>query len=139
MEFLVVCLLFITFTCFLKYREARDEVKDYEYRFKRRSHEYDTECPDCKANETALRDALEAYHSTSSVYRKAALYIDALERQYQAVLRENTILRSGKGGVQRQLSKNVIKDLLVLCHPDKHDNTELSGKMTRWLIQQRKK
>ncbi len=31
-----------------------------------------------------------------------------------------------------------IKQLLMLCHPDKHDNSSLSTEITKWLLSQRK-
>jgi hypothetical protein len=43
------------------------------------------------------------------------------------------------GGDVSPLPLATIKKLLALCHPDRHDNSELSNEVTRWLINQRKK
>ena len=32
-----------------------------------------------------------------------------------------------------------MKDLLLLCHPDKHQNSNRSEEITRWLLELRKK
>jgi CMP-2-keto-3-deoxyoctulosonic acid synthetase len=38
-----------------------------------------------------------------------------------------------------QFSKSELKELLTLCHPDKHDNSEISNKLTRLLLKEYKK
>lgn len=30
----------------------------------------------------------------------------------------------------------MLRKLIILCHPDKHNNSELSSEVTRWLIEQ---
>ena len=146
MEFLAVLfggtslvLLFFSFFTIYRLHESEAQVEYYAQKAMGHQAKHDASCTECASYLRALDSALNAYHTTNEAHSKAAMYIAVLKRQYEATLQENAILRSRQGGVRRQLSKNIIKDLLVLCHPDKHGNTELSGKMTRWLIKQRKK
>lgn len=39
---------------------------------------------------------------------------------------------------QKQLDDAMIQRLLRLCHPDKHNNSETSNEVTKWLLSQRK-
>lgn len=39
---------------------------------------------------------------------------------------------------QVNFSDDLIKQLLQLCHPDKHGNSSLSNEVTKWLLSQRK-
>jgi hypothetical protein len=41
--------------------------------------------------------------------------------------------------VEVAIPSAMFKKLLMLCHPDKHGNSELSHEVTRWLIEERKK
>lgn len=36
------------------------------------------------------------------------------------------------------IANDAIKDLLMLCHPDRHNNSERANRITRWLISVRK-
>jgi len=39
---------------------------------------------------------------------------------------------------QNKLPQDVLKKMLVLCHPDKHGNSPVSNEVTRWLLERRK-
>ncbi len=34
-------------------------------------------------------------------------------------------------------TKDLLPELIRLCHPDKHDNSSLSNKVTKWLLSQK--
>jgi hypothetical protein len=38
-----------------------------------------------------------------------------------------------------KISADILHKLIILCHPDKHNNSELSNKMTVWLLEQKQK
>jgi hypothetical protein len=37
----------------------------------------------------------------------------------------------------RPIPKDILDRLIRLCHPDKHDNSEMATKITQWLLEQR--
>lgn len=37
------------------------------------------------------------------------------------------------------LTESTISDLLMLCHPDKHNGSARSERITKWLLEQRKR
>lgn len=39
---------------------------------------------------------------------------------------------------QTQIDKRIVMQLIRLCHPDKHQNSPLSTKVTQWLLKQRR-
>lgn len=38
---------------------------------------------------------------------------------------------------QQKIPEDMMKRLLMLCHPDKHGNSTLSNDVTKWLLKQR--
>lgn len=38
-----------------------------------------------------------------------------------------------------KLPADILHKLIILCHPDKHKNSELSNSMTAWLLEQKHK
>ena len=58
----------------------------------------------------------------------------------QRELREQVRATNGRLDlIKQQLAKGDeihgrLRDLLLLCHPDKHSNSEKSGEITRWLL-----
>lgn len=43
------------------------------------------------------------------------------------------------GGKKPQVPQEKIQQLIRLCHPDKHQNSELATELTRWLLDMRKR
>lgn len=41
--------------------------------------------------------------------------------------------------VEATIPPDLMRDMLFLCHPDKHGNSEKSTRVTQWLLSQRKK
>lgn len=73
-------------------------------------------------------------------------YNDLLNRWNQLTAQWNTLVNqvNAKGGPSflrnesTQFNKQEIRDLIKLCHPDRHDGSELAQVMTRKLLQLRK-
>ena len=42
-----------------------------------------------------------------------------------------------RGGIK--LTRTIVMDLIALCHPDKHGNSEKATRMTQWLLEVREK
>jgi hypothetical protein len=40
--------------------------------------------------------------------------------------------------VHSGIPENMFRKLLMLCHPDKHNNSPLATEVTQWLLEQRK-
>lgn len=63
------------------------------------------------------------------------------ERAARDLMGEVARLRAqlaARGREGTDLDQDRINDLLRLVHPDKHDNSELSNEVTKWLLAQRK-
>lgn len=41
--------------------------------------------------------------------------------------------------VQMPIPPEMFRKLLFLCHPDKHEGSEMSSEVTRWLLEERRK
>ena len=58
---------------------------------------------------------------------------DKLRAAAKKLLREAKASREEPSG----LPKDKVRDLVKLCHPDKHKGSELAEAMTKWLLSQR--
>lgn len=82
----------------------------------------------------------------SSTYESLKRQHDSAVRSYNRLLREwNQMVEliNKKGGQDFLndgvvLSQNDIKDLLTLCHPDKHQNSDTSVRVTKFLLGMRR-
>jgi hypothetical protein len=75
----------------------------------------------------------EQYRKLIVVAMEAAQQVEALERELKTA-------RQQKATPEPSLSfgKDMLKKLLLLCHPDKHANSALSNEVTRYLLGLRK-
>jgi len=55
-----------------------------------------------------------------------------------AALQKQTVISSFRGD-STALTPALIKDMIVLCHPDKHGGSERATRITQWLTRQRRK
>ncbi len=93
----------------------------------------------------------------SSVHRALRSAYAKLELNYLDIHMKHTVMLTqwnalverinAKGGetflakaeiAKPQFTKDEIKDLLMLCHPDKHGNSKLAEEMTKTLLAMRK-
>lgn len=84
-----------------------------------------------KANVKALEDENEKLVRRG---QKARIKIKELEREVEALLSGKSPAGKGTGPDLALLTK-----MLVLCHPDRHQNSSTSTEVTKWLIDQRAK
>lgn len=85
-------------------------------------------------------------HIEKKAYRKG--YEEGREDQHRLSFSEGATKGYNKGysaGLKRgraestlNLSKEQVKVLISLCHPDKHNNSQTATQMTQWLLTQRK-
>jgi hypothetical protein len=61
--------------------------------------------------------------------------VESLERTVDSLRRENSRLRLGGSGAS--LDRHRLRQLLQLCHPDKHDGSKTATEITQWLLSQR--
>ena len=60
---------------------------------------------------------------------------DEIERLKGIIYRESK--RWAKGAQPEPIPPDLLKSMLLLCHPDRHGNSAASNKVTTWLLQQR--
>jgi hypothetical protein len=63
--------------------------------------------------------------------------IEELEQELAAT-KYRLVVAQAQIGRHITLDGNLVKKMLVLCHPDRHDNSPVSNEVTRVLIQMRK-
>jgi hypothetical protein len=73
--------------------------------------------------------------SGTSGYWNEELDVGSIINQFFAALANNPNVKI----VEVSIPPEMFRKLVMLCHPDKHGNSELSQEVTRWLIQQRDK
>ena len=73
--------------------------------------------------------AEESPFSGTDELTAARLEIKVLRQQLSTML----LLRPKTAGIEPDMMARLIR----LCHPDKHDNSEMSTKATAWLLEQR--
>jgi len=93
-----------------------------------------TICPRCNLRFVAHYD----HHKTCLVCWKEAkgyklTLADHALRDLQFVLLEHEDYLAGRD-TPAALTSDQIRDLIHLCHPDKHNGSERSTKLTKWLL-----
>ncbi len=63
--------------------------------------------------------------------------MDEIERLQGIIYREAK--RWAKNAQPEAIPPDLLKSMLLLCHPDRHNNSQASNKVTTWLLQQRAK
>ncbi len=111
-------------------------------------------CVDCgapfrrEADETWRKRCIPCYKKskppteripTDSYWRDRATVaeqkVESAVRQYAALLQEVHRLsgNASRNGIDRELAEQLPR-LLLVCHPDRHGNSEASTKATQWLL-----
>jgi hypothetical protein len=62
---------------------------------------------------------------------------DDLCHEVDYLIGETHRLRSALAEKSQQIPPDMLKRLIRLCHPDRHNNSELANEVTKWLLDQR--
>ena len=93
-------------------------------------------CPPCykKSKSIRLTDADKSLVSINEEYRRLTTKHSTLKEKYESLLHafETLSYREPDDFGKR------VKTLLLLCHPDKHQNSQTSTEITQWLLSKRK-
>jgi regulator of replication initiation timing len=68
-------------------------------------------------------------------------YIMCLIAEKEVLKEDNELLLSrtaSLGHSTATIPQDVLRRMINLCHPDKHDNSKMSNKITTWLMDQRR-
>ena len=73
--------------------------------------------------------------------KDAELLLDSAEREIDHLRRilAETERRASVGAAPEPIPADLLKVMLLLCHPDRHGNSAASTKATTWLLQQRER
>jgi len=71
--------------------------------------------------------------------QKMRLRIQELEGEVARLVRETAIRKPPARETAPSLELPFIRKLLLLCHPDKHQNSEISTEVTQWILAQKAK
>jgi len=88
----------------------------------------------------AFRDMRDEYVSLEQSFSELEDELKALQEERDKLrAAAKKLLREAKASREESsgLSKDRVKDLVKLCHPDKHKGSELAEAMTKWLLSQR--
>jgi hypothetical protein len=69
--------------------------------------------------------------------QEAQMKYDELKNKYNGLVRAYKRLKAPPPPPPPEIEPSVLSDLLRLCHPDKHKQSERSRKVTAWLLEQR--
>lgn len=93
--------------------------KENEHRSQDQQDRFDKQARDRKKSEEAWKQFFQFFQGSSN-------------RQYTVGV-DPAVAKSDKSSLMVEIDANRIKQLLMLCHPDKHSNSELSTEVTKWL------
>lgn len=65
-------------------------------------------------------------------------FIKTLGTKKRETFQHESTVRTVYVEVERPIPLEMINRMIRLCHPDKHNNSEVSNQVTAWLIDQRK-
>jgi hypothetical protein len=100
-------------------------------------------CRECKG----VFFAQEDWNTTCICCWKESKEMDLLGgdrqvREFQALvekLQEELLFQELKQALPTTLKGKKLKDLIFLCHPDKHQDSKKAKEVTQWLLEQRGK
>ena len=102
-----------------------------------KSAPYKKLCPPCykEAKGLKLTDADKSLLALNEDYKELANRYEALGRKYESLIHayEVRAYREPSDFSQR------VRHLIILCHPDKHNNSQTATEITQWLLSHRSK
>jgi hypothetical protein len=101
--------------------------------------------------QTAYLDLREFNETVSAQFLELSAKHETAEEKLKKERRRSRALRKELKELKAQpvpvpepavagaLTQKQVMSLIKLCHPDKHKNSDLSGRVTRWLLTQRRR
>ena len=115
--------------------------------YPQRKH-YEKQCPICfKLNKgydllwsdmTFLWAQQKIVSLQADIYLRKKAYVETEKKLLQAQAKVQKLEEDVKRVEPETLDKATVKDLIFLCHPDKHAGSELATEVTRTLLSMRK-
>ena len=116
--------------------EAAEQLKAENEQLKAENEQLKHEAYYAKKQRFWLKSVLQ---DTKELLVAAQNDSDRWRSLYKAAKQERAVNERSRSKPDEALSQSRVDLLLQLCHPDRHDNSERSNEITRWLLSIRKK